>query len=115
MRSNRQHLVQLFSSSPIGLRAQTAAAVEETLRLRTTSLLLGLDTLSTLDDGVIAATIVALRKLRDIGGTVHLVTGNPSHRKRLAQLGLDRVFDILASPEEVALGRCSQLVFPRIG
>lgn len=92
------HFVKLHSGSPTGLRAQTAMAVEETLRLRTTSLLLGLDDLSILDDAVIAGTIVALRKLRDVGGTVCLVTGNDTHRKRLAQLGLDRVFDVLASP-----------------
>jgi anti-anti-sigma regulatory factor len=100
MRWKAPHLVKLHASSPSGLRAQAATAAEETLRLRTTSLLLGLDGLSILDDAVISGTIVALRKLRDIGGTVALVTGNPTHRKRLTQLGLDRVFDILASPED---------------
>ena len=94
------HLVKLHASSPSGLRAQAAMAADETLRLRSTNLLLGLDGLSILDDAAISGTIVALRKLRDIGGTVGLVTGNPAHRKRLAQLGLDRVFDIMASPED---------------
>ena len=94
------HFVKLHSGSPAGLRSQTAAAVEETLRLRTTSLLLGLDALSILDDAVIASMIVALRELRDVGGTVRLVTGNGAHRKRLAQLGLDRVFDVLSNPEK---------------
>jgi anti-anti-sigma regulatory factor len=93
------HFVNLRSGSPSVLRAQTAVAVEETLRLRTTSLLLGLDGLPILDDALIAGTIIALRKLRDVGGTVCLVTGNNIHRKRLAQLGLDRVFDVLSSPE----------------
>jgi anti-anti-sigma regulatory factor len=94
------HFVKLHSNSPTGLRAQTAGAVEEALHLRTTSLLLGLDGLPILDDAVISESIVALRKLRDVGGTVRLVTGNATHRERLSQLGLDRVFDILANPEE---------------
>jgi hypothetical protein len=63
-------------------------------------LLLGLDSLTTIDDRVISAAIVALRRLRDLGGAVGLITRNTSHRKRLADIGLDRVFDILASVEE---------------
>jgi anti-anti-sigma regulatory factor len=94
------HFVELYSSSPTGLRAQTAAAVDETLERRSTTLLLGLDRLSILDDAVISATIVALRRLRDIGGTVHLVTCNTSHREHLARIGLNRVFGIFASAEE---------------
>jgi anti-anti-sigma regulatory factor len=91
------HFVEIYSSSPAGLRAQTAAAVSETLDRRSTTLLLGLDRLPALDDAVISAAIVALRKLRDIGGTVQLVTCNTSHREHLARIGLDRVFDIFAS------------------
>jgi anti-anti-sigma regulatory factor len=100
MKRNAAHLVELYSSSPTGIRDQTSVAVEETLRRQNTSLLLGLDGVSILDDAVISGTIVALRKLRDVGGTVRLLTGNPIHHERLSQLGLDRVFDILATPDE---------------
>jgi anti-anti-sigma regulatory factor len=99
MKWNAPHLVKLQSSSPSELKTQATVAVEETLRRHTTSLLLGLDGLSILDDAVIAETIVALRKLRDVGGTVRLVTASPAHRVRLAQLGLDRIFEVFASPE----------------
>ena len=74
-------------------------AAEETLRLRTTSLLHGLEELSTLDDAVIAGTIVALRKLRDVGSTVGLISVKKTHRRHLAKLGLDRVLEVLSSPE----------------
>jgi anti-anti-sigma regulatory factor len=94
------YFVEVHSGSTTGLRAQTKAAVDETLRRRTTTLLLGLDSLSTLDDGILSATIVALRRLRDAGGTVRLVTRKTSHRTRLALTGLNRVFQILASVEE---------------
>jgi anti-anti-sigma regulatory factor len=94
------YFVELHSSSTTGLRAQTKGAVNETLRRRARTLLLGLDSLSTLDDGVLSATIVALRRLRDVGGTVRLVTRKTSHRTRLALTGLDRVFHIIANVEE---------------
>jgi anti-anti-sigma regulatory factor len=97
---NAPYFVELYSSSPRGLRAQATAAANETLRRRGTTLLLGLDNVPTLDDGVLSATIVALRRLREVGGTVRLVTQNSSHRKRLAITGLDRVFYSLASAEE---------------
>jgi anti-anti-sigma regulatory factor len=77
------------------------------LQQRSTNLLLGLDGLPIVDDAAISATIVALRRIRSIGGTVRLVTGKASHRQRLAQIGLDRVFDIIASPEE-AYSRSAQ-------
>jgi anti-anti-sigma regulatory factor len=94
------HIVELRSSSPAGLRAQTTAAVNEVLVRERATLLLGLDSLSIIDDAVIAALIVALRRLREIGGTVRLITGNAEHRERLARIGLDRVFDIAGGPEE---------------
>ena len=94
------YFVELHAGSVNGLRAQASEAVHGMLQQRSTNLLLGLDDLSMLDDAAISATIVALRRIRSIGGTVRLVTGNASHRQRLAQVGLDRVFDILASPEE---------------
>jgi anti-anti-sigma regulatory factor len=94
------HFVKLYSSSPTGLRAQAIAAVDELLLRKRTTLLLELDGLSIIDDAVISAMVVALRKLREVGGTVRLITDNSGHRERLAHIGLDRVFDIYASPED---------------
>jgi hypothetical protein len=48
--------------------------------------------------------IVALRRLREAGGTVRLVTQSVAHRKRLVVTGLDRIFDVFATAED-ALGR----------
>jgi anti-anti-sigma regulatory factor len=97
---NIPHFVELRSSSPAGLRAQTTAAVDEVLVRQSATLLLGLDSLSIIDDAVISALIGALRKLREIGGTVRLSTSNADHRERLAHIGLDRVFDVCGGPEE---------------
>ena len=95
--------VEIYSSSPTGLRAQAEAAAAEALRRRTTFLLLGLDSLAAFDDAAMLAMIVALRRLREIGGTVRLVTRNAGHRERLALTGLDRVFDVFASAEGAAI------------
>jgi anti-anti-sigma regulatory factor len=92
--------VELYSSSLGGLRAQTVAAAHETLRRSATVLVLGLDSLAALDDAAISATIVALRILREVGGTVWLVTGNAAYRDYLALTGLDRIFEVWASVSE---------------
>jgi hypothetical protein len=84
------YFVEVHSGSTTGLRAQTKAAVDEALRRRATTLLLGLDSLSTLDDALLSATIVALRRLRDAGGTVRLVTRKTSQRTRLASADVCR-------------------------
>jgi anti-anti-sigma regulatory factor len=57
-------------------------------------LIIGLDRLASLDDEALSATIVALRRHRESGGTVRLVTQNAVHRDRLARTGLDRVFEV---------------------
>src|ERR1700692_4467226 len=90
----------LYTSSPIGLRAQTTTAVDETLRRGLTTLVLGLDSLPSLDDAVVSAAIRALRRLREVGGTVELVTERPEHRRYLEMTGLDRVFDVFANTAE---------------
>jgi anti-anti-sigma factor len=100
----KSHFVELYASSPVGLRAQAVEAVNDALRRGSTLLVLGLDSLSTLDDAALSAMIVALRRLREVGGTVRLVTQSVAHRKRLVVAGLDRIFDVFASAEE-ARGR----------
>jgi len=86
--------VELYASSSSSIRAQAASAVDDALRHGTTLLVLGLDNLPALDDTVLSAAIVALRRLRDLGGSVRLATQNPAHQKRLAQTGLDRIFAV---------------------
>jgi anti-anti-sigma factor len=103
----KPHFVEFRASSPVGLRAQAVDAADAALRRGTNLLVLGLDSLSMLDDASIAAMIVALRRLREIGGTVRLVTQSAAHRKRLMLTGLDRIFDVFASAEE-AQGRVEQ-------
>ena len=86
--------VEFYASSSNGIRAQAASAADDALRHGATLLVLGLDNLPALDDAVFSAAILALRRLREIGGSVRLATQNPAHRKRLAQTGLDRIFTI---------------------
>jgi anti-anti-sigma regulatory factor len=105
--SSTQHFVQLYSSSRAGLRAQASAAVDELLVREGTTLLLGLDSLAIVDDAVVAAVFVALLRLRESGDTVRLITGNPRHRKRLADIGLHLVLDIFATPGDAFRGTTS--------
>jgi hypothetical protein len=70
-----------------------------------TTLLLGLDSLSIIDDAVVAAVFVALLTLRESGDTVRLITDNLGHRKRLADIGLHLVLDIFASTDDAC--RCT--------
>jgi anti-anti-sigma regulatory factor len=86
--------VEFYASSSSSIRAQATSAVDDALLHGTTLLVLGLDNLPALDDTVLSAAIVALRRLREVGGSVRLATQNPAHRKRLAQTGLDRIFPV---------------------
>ncbi len=90
-------MTDLYSSSLTGLRAQAANAAEETLRAGHKTLVLGIDSLGAFDDAAASATIVALRRLREVGGSVRLVTRNAAHRAQLALTGLDHVFDVYAN------------------
>jgi anti-anti-sigma regulatory factor len=82
--------LELFESSGVGLRAQATAAAEAMLRQGRTTLTIGLDNLGAVGDAVIAAVIVALRIMREAGGTICLLTHNSEHRHQLALYGLDR-------------------------
>jgi anti-anti-sigma regulatory factor len=94
--------VEFYTSSPTGLRAQATAAVTDAKRRGSRILIVGLDSLVKLDDAAISATIVALRGLRALGGTVRLVTQSVTHRRQLEAIGLDRVFDVFATYEDAA-------------
>ncbi len=90
---------ELYDSSSSGLRAQATAAADEALRRGSSILVLGLDSLSELDAAAVSAMIVALRKLREVGGSVRLVTLNADHREHLAATGLDRIFKVFPIAE----------------
>src|SRR5258708_23676364 len=92
--------VEVYAASPAGLRAQLLAAADETIRRGREILVVGLNNISVLDDAAIAALIVSLRRLREAGGAIRLVTTNPEHRKRLALTSLDRLFEVFESPTE---------------
>jgi anti-anti-sigma regulatory factor len=86
--------VQLYQSSRAGLQAQAAAAASDVLRAGQKTLTFGLDNLSNIGDDAVAALIVALRKMREEGGTIVLETTNAQHQQALLLNGLDRVVSI---------------------
>ncbi|TAM59868.1 anti-sigma factor antagonist [bacterium] len=53
-----------------------------------------------LDSTGLGALIAALRSVREVGGTVRLVAGNPQILKILHLTALDKIFSIHASIEE---------------
>ena len=90
-------MTDLYASSAGGLRAQAISAADETLLRGRDTPVIGLDNLSAFDDAAASAAILALRRLREAGGSVRLVTSNVTHRERLALTGLDHVFDIYSN------------------
>jgi anti-anti-sigma regulatory factor len=96
-------MTDLYASSASGLRAQAVSAADETLKRGRDTLVIGLDNLSAFDDAVAAAAIVALRRLREAGGSVRLVTSKATHRERLALTGLDHVFAVYSNACEAEL------------
>jgi anti-anti-sigma regulatory factor len=102
-RNMKPIFVEFYASSRTGLRAQATAAVSDAQHHGSTILVVGLDSLSKLDDAAVSAAILALRGLREIGGTVRLVTQSGSHRRRLFALGLDRIFDVFPSLDDAVV------------
>ena len=77
------------------LEAVDAAATKDDPMLT-----VGLDDISSLDAPAMNGLISALRRMRDAGGTVQLHVTRPDVLKTLSDTGLDRVFKIVASPDE---------------
>jgi anti-anti-sigma regulatory factor len=86
--------VQLYESSRAGLQAQATAAASDVLRAGQKTLTFGLDNLSNIGDDAVAALIIALRKMREEGGTIVLETTNEQHQQALLLNGLDRIVSI---------------------
>jgi hypothetical protein len=91
--------IEFYSSSRSGMRAQATGAVDEIRRRGSHALSIGLDSLRVLDDSALAAIIVVLCGMRDVGGSVSLVTDSSEHLERLTAAGLDRVLDVFSSKE----------------
>jgi anti-anti-sigma regulatory factor len=86
--------VQLYESSRVGLQAQATAAASDILRAGQKTLTFGLDNLSNIGDDAVAALIIALRKMREEGGTIVLETRNEQHKRSLRRNGLDHIVSI---------------------
>lgn len=67
------------------------------------SLTVGLDDLNGLDADVMGTLIVALRRMREAGGTVTLHVTRPALLDALSVSGLDRVFTLVSQPQEPQL------------
>jgi anti-anti-sigma regulatory factor len=72
------------------------AVVDVAVKTREREVVVGLDSIASLDDAVIRELIRALRRLRDVGGAVRLDTSRSSICAALRENGLDRIFQILA-------------------
>ena len=83
---------RLQSHGPVydfdGLRA----SVKSTLASGERSLTVDIDSIGYLDPAVIRELILALRRFRDVGGTVRLQTTRPGLVYALKSIGLDKIF-----------------------
>jgi anti-anti-sigma regulatory factor len=89
---NYVNTVQLFASSPSGLRAQAVTAANETIRLGQTQLIVDLDNLTHMDDAVLSALILALRRLREAGASLRVHTSKDPIRSYLDSTGMELAF-----------------------
>ena len=85
---NYVNTVQLLASSPSGLRAQAIAAANETIRSGKKQLIVDLDNLTQMDDAVLSALILALRRLREEGASLSVLTSKDANRVYLDSTGM---------------------------
>jgi anti-anti-sigma regulatory factor len=76
------------------------SAVDESATKEDQTLTVGLDEIATLDAAMMNALITALRRMRDIGGTVKLHVTRPDLLATLGETGLDKVFKVVANVDE---------------
>jgi hypothetical protein len=80
-----QHTTQLLASSPAGLRAQAQAAVDETIQLGRRKLFVEIGSLHGGEEAAVSALTAAARRMRDAGGSVHVITGDDTLKTMLPQ------------------------------
>jgi anti-anti-sigma factor len=83
-------------------RNELLAVAEKATAASEKTLIIGLDDLRDVDATVMGSLIVALRRMRDSGGSVVLHVTRPELLGELRVSGLDRVFKIVAQPEPPA-------------
>ncbi len=64
------------------------------------TLTIGLDEIPSLDAPTMNGLITALRRMRDAGGAVRLHVTRPDLLVTLAETGLEKVFKVVATPDE---------------
>jgi len=79
-------------------------AAESALAANDRSLTVGLDGLASLDAAAMSSLIVALRRMREAGGSVMLLATRPELLQALAVSGLDRVFRVVGQIPGPAVG-----------
>jgi anti-anti-sigma regulatory factor len=89
---NYVNTVQLLTSSPSGLRAQAIAAANETIQSGQKQLIVDLDNLAHVDDAVLSALILALRRLREAGASLRVFTSKDANRGYLDSTGMNLAF-----------------------
>ncbi len=75
-------------------------AVEASAQRNERTLTIGLDEIDSLDAPTMNGLITALRRMRDAGGTVQLHVTRPDLLATLAETGLEKVFKVVATPDE---------------
>jgi anti-anti-sigma regulatory factor len=88
---NYVNTVQLLTSSPSGLRAQAIAAANETILSGQKQLIVDLDNLTQMDVAVLSALILALRRLREEGASLTVVTAKNENRAYLNSTGMKAI------------------------
>lgn len=75
--------------------AELRAVVDIAVNTQERDVVIGLDSIASLDDDVIRELIRALRRVRDVGGALHLDTTRSSVLAALQATGLDRIFPVV--------------------
>lgn len=84
------------------------ADAEKAIAAGESTLTIGLDDLGTVDATSMGSLIVALRRMRESGGSVVLHVTRHELLGELATSGLDRVFKIVAQPESPAAKKSNE-------
>jgi len=92
--------LKLSPSEGAGDARSLLDAVENSAEKNDRTLTVGLDEIDSLDAAAMNGLITALRRMRDAGGTVQLHVNRPDLLATLAETGLDKVFKVVATPDQ---------------
>jgi outer membrane lipoprotein-sorting protein/anti-anti-sigma regulatory factor len=91
---------KLTASEPFGIAKEMRAAVDAALTEKSPELTIGLDAITALEVPVMNSLIVALRRLREVGGTTRLHVTRRDLLHSLSDTGLDVVFNVVETLDE---------------